>query len=329
MNAVEYISKNMNARKILDHYNFRDIVETDDSIRSCCEIHNGNNPTAFVWNKQNNLWYCYTSDCGGGDVFTLIEKLEKVGFTKAVAIVASILELDITGLKVEKQTDLVINNTKKWIEFMKKKNQVILSDVPYELPNTKYYDDITMLDRFDTSLTNFYEAKYCRVYPTEEGFLYNKLVIPIYFMNILRGVALRDTTGKYQPKWMFQPKSLPIRCLLYNYDAAMQCVRDSQTSEIILVEGVFDVWAYHRIGIDNVVGIFGSSLKQEQKALLLKTGLDIVTSFDNDDAGNKCTKDVIQYFKYKATVKTVQFPIGKDPGDCTPDELKEYYLQRS
>lgn len=329
MNAVEYINSNINAKKVLEHYNFRNIVETDDSIRSCCEIHKGNNPTAFVWNKQNNLWYCYTGDCGGGDVFTLIEKLEEVGFTKAVAIAASILQLDITGLKVEKQTDIVINNTKQWIEFMKKHKQSILSDVPYELPNTRYVNDLSIFNRFDISILDYYDAKMCKVYPTEDGFLYNKLVVPIQFMNILRGVALRDTTDKYQPKWMFQPKSLPIRCLLYNYDVAMQCVQDSKASEIILVEGVFDVWAYHRIGIDNVVGIFGSSLKTEQKALLLKTGLDIVTSFDNDDAGNKCTKDVLQYFKQKATVKQVQFPIGKDPGDCIPDELKEYYLQRS
>lgn len=327
MNAVEYINAHINPRLILDHYHFRDINETENSIRSCCEIHKGNNPTAFVWNKENNLWYCYTGNCGGGDLFTLIEKLENVSFTKAVSIAAQILNIDITGLKIEKQSDLVIKNTKQWIALTKAMS-LALSDVPYELPNTKYYDMIDTFDRFDLETVQFYNAKFCKLYPLEENITYNKLVIPITFMNILRGVALRDTTDKQQIKWLFQPKSLQIRHILYNYDTAIKCVDDSQSTEIILVEGIFDVWAYHRIGIDNVVAIFGSSLKREQRALLIQTGLDIVTSFDNDEAGNKCTIEVSNYFRHKATVKQVHLPTNKDPADCSPNELKECYLSR-
>ena len=77
MYAVEFINKNLDAMKILEYYNFEEISDRGNIIRARCKIHGGDNPTAFCWNKNNNLWICYTGDCGGGDVFTLIEQIQK------------------------------------------------------------------------------------------------------------------------------------------------------------------------------------------------------------------------------------------------------------
>ena len=189
-----------------------------------------------------------------------------------------------------------------------KKKSVSLSDEPYELPTTRYFDSHNSFNRFNRETLEFYNAKFCKIYPLENSLLYNKLVIPIVFKDICRGVALRDTTGKYHPKWMYQPKSLLIGNLLYNYDLALNVIKYTKTNEIILVEGIFDVWAYHNIGIDNVVAILGSSLKNEQGKILLKNGFDIVTSFDNDEAGNKCTNRVVEYFRHKSDLKTIRLP---------------------
>ena len=84
MNAVEYINLHMDPQAVLDYYGFRHVQEYDEEIRSCCEIHKGNDPTAFIWNKRNNLWFCYTGPCHGGDVFTLVEKMEGKPFAQAV-----------------------------------------------------------------------------------------------------------------------------------------------------------------------------------------------------------------------------------------------------
>ena len=84
MDVVQFIQDNINPRMVLEHYGFRNITESEDAFRACCEIHKGDNPTAFIWNKHNNLWFCYTGDCGGGDIFTLIEKMEHVNFTTAI-----------------------------------------------------------------------------------------------------------------------------------------------------------------------------------------------------------------------------------------------------
>ena len=47
MNAVEYINENLDVMKLLNYYNFREITESEDQIRACCEIHKGNNPTGL------------------------------------------------------------------------------------------------------------------------------------------------------------------------------------------------------------------------------------------------------------------------------------------
>lgn len=328
MDAVRYIEEHMNPRKIMDHYGFRNITDTEESLRASCAIHNGDNPSAFIWNKSNNLWFCYTGNCHGGDVFTLIQKMEKVTFIESVNIAASILELDISEMKIKKQRDIVLKNTLEWLETMKrfqKKNTKMKED---SLPFTKYTVKNEKFSRFNEEILNFYQAKFCNLYPTEEKLLYNKLVIPIIFKGITVGVALRDTTGIYQPKWYYQPDSIEIRKILYNYDLAVNTIKTNNLTSIILVEGVFDVWAYHQIGIDNVVAVFGSSLKKEQANLLLKLGIDLILSFDNDNAGNKAAEAIQGAYSNKVGISIITLPEGKDPSDCSEEELLQCYMRR-
>jgi DNA primase len=108
----------------------------------------------------------------------------------------------------------------------------------------------------------------------------------------------------------------------------VKAIKEHKLNEIILVEGIFDVWAYHEIGIDNVMAVFGSSLKEEQYKTLLKTGKDITTSFDNDKAGQKCTQEVLKKFKNKAELHVIDLPEDHDPADCTPETLRQAYLSR-
>ena len=50
--------------------------------------------SAFVINKDTGLWYCHTGNCGGGDIFTLVERFEdfsKTDFPRTVQWLAFIL----------------------------------------------------------------------------------------------------------------------------------------------------------------------------------------------------------------------------------------------
>lgn len=333
MDAVKYIEDNLNPIRVLEYYDFKNITEADDSIRACCKIHNGNNPTGFVWNKLNNLWFCYTGDCHGGDVFNLIQKIENINFNTSVQKAAYILDLDIEGMEIVIPDNVLQREQRRWLETQRKKNQQTNTITEYELPYTKYTDVCTEFTRFDEDTVSYYNAKFCTLYPTEKGFLKNKLVIPIKDENeLLLGVALRDLTGKAIPKWYYQPDGIKVSKLLYNLPSIKKqtpLINTNKPEEIILVEGIFDVWAYHRIGIDNACAVFGSSISKEQYKIILSTGLPIVLSFDNDAAGQKCTKQAIELFNNKTAITIVTLPENKDPADCSKDELLAAYLNRA
>ena len=322
MDAVKLINENLDVRKVLEYYNFQAVVETEEQFRACCRVHDGDCPTAFVWNKNNNLWFCYTGECGGGDVFTLVEKIEHIPFVQAVEKLAEILELNIDGLEIKQQENRIKKEQLKWLEKQMKKTKRH-SCLPYKISQTKYTRENKNFKRFSQATLDFYDAKFCKYYPEEDFLLKYKLVIPIKQGNEIIGAALRDTTGTHFPKWFYVPKGLPIGNILYNFK------ENEYYDEIILVEGIFDVWKFHEIGINNVVAVFGSALKQEQYKTLLKTGATITLCFDNDTAGNKCTKKTAEMFRNKTELKHIQLPSGKDPADCTNDELLSAYLNRT
>lgn len=326
MNAVEYIKENLNPLEILEYYEFNNITDHGDCYRACCKIHGGSNPSAFCWNKENNLWYCFTGECGGGDVFLLVEKIEGVTFTQAVSKVAAILNLNIYGMEVTEPIDRLKANHKKWL---KKQLNKLEDNKPYTLSFTKYTKKCETFNRFDEQTLDFYNASFTKCYPTENGLQENKLVIPLYDETKCIGVALRDTTGLCKAKWFYLPEGVKVGKTLYNLKNALNTIDKFGLDTIILVEGIFDVWAYHNIGIDNVVAIYGSSLKEEQFKILIGLGVDFILSFDNDKAGIKCTKQCVQDLKQYGRVQIIELPEGKDPADLKSEELKKCYINRA
>lgn len=333
MNAVECIRERLEPRKILEHYGFKDVKESHDAFRACCAIHGGDNPTSFIWNKQNNLWYCYTGeDCGGGDVFTLVEKMENISFHLAIIKTAKILEINIDGMEVGLNADRLQREQKQWLERQRKRrDRKSQTQSEYSLPYTRYYeleDILPYFNRFSVSSFKNFNAAFCSLFPTENSMLKKKLVIPIIQNNLCLGVALRDTTGSFGAKWMYQPNGLKTSNILYNLDKARRMVEEEGCEEIILVEGIFDVWAYYEIRVRNVCAIFGSSLSSEQMKALLRLNVKITFSFDADEAGRRCAEDAARRLKNKADTANITLPCGKDPADCTEEELMTAYLNR-
>ena len=324
MDVIDYIQENADGLVLLQHYGFKGIREYDNSIRACCAIHGGNNPNAFILNKKNNLWYCYTGDCGGGDVVELVKKMESISFKEAIYTAADILGLNIDDMSIPTSRDGLKIEQKKWIRMMK--DEEVNDEQPYELPYTKYYPSSPFFNRFSQEVIDFYDAKFCNIFPLEESVLKDKMVIPIYKNGILIGVSLRDMHNGF-PKWFHHPKGLKTSNLLYNYDNAVSAIQRGN-EEIILVEGIFDVWAYHRIGIENAVAVFGSNLSKHQIKEILKLNVTVTLSFDNDDAGNKATEKAIKSLSGMTVLKKITLPEGKDPCDCSENELMNSYLSR-
>lgn len=325
MDATTYINQNLDVEKLLRYYDFQHITIHNDLIRACCKLHNGNNPTAFVINVNTGLWYCHTGNCGGGDIYTLVEKLEgfsKHDFPKTVNWVASFFNLDISGLSINNRKIDYIKDLQNFIKAVQSQKHksfepfIIKEEVKKVIkyrnfsPNTLdffnlgYVDYINLINRQGNPYT-----------------LYNRLVFPILFDNIQVGVSLRRTKTNDNPKWSHQPVNINFGDLLYNYDVA------KTSFEIVICEGITDVWAYHECNIP-AVATFGSHITDQQYRLLLKTGADLVLSFDGDNAGAIATQKAIKLFKNKANIKQIYFNTNDDPASIQRKELIKLFEHR-
>ena len=107
----------------------------------------------------------------------------------------------------------------------------------------------------------------------------------------------------------------------------MNLAKKTKHPYFILVEGNIDVVALHQYGFDNAVASLGTSLTEEQAALLSKYTEQVVLIYDGDNAGQNATKRAIPILeKAGIQVKVLQLRDAKDPDEFLkkfgPDRFK-------
>ncbi len=85
---------------------------------------------------------------------------------------------------------------------------------------------------------------------------------------------------------------------------------------MILVEGNVDVVTLHQYGFDNAVASLGTSLTEEQVALLSRYTEQVVLTYDADEAGQRAAQRAIPMLeKAGIQVKVLQMKDAKDPDE--------------
>ena len=322
MNAVETILKKADMIMLLEHYEFEKISINGNIARACCKIHGGNNPSGFVVDLDTTLYFCHTGDCGGGDVFTLVEKMEKLPFSQAVGWLSTFFDVNIDGLEIKERKSQLKKELNSFISIMKsrRKSKSKVYTIKADVKSVKEFRNFNKdtIKNFNLGFAKSIELE--RRDETTYN-LQNRLIFPIEFNKELIGIALRRTKSSDVPKWSNQPVNIDTGAILYNYD------RVQLQDTITVVEGITDVWAYHEIGVASVA-TFGAHLTKEQYGLLIKSGANIVLSYDGDDAGRIATTKAISMLKNKANIYVVSLPQGSDPESIEREELLKIYEQR-
>lgn len=323
MDAITLITQHLDVEKLLNYYDFNGIKNDGEIIRCCCKLHGGNNPTAFVINRDSGLWYCHTGDCGGGDVFSLVQRMENIkSFHETVQWVSRFFNVDIQDLPIiEKKYDYM-KDLQKFINIVKskrKKEQKVFT-IPETIKTVTKYREFKQ-ETMNHFQLGFVESVSLTKRNGEEYTLYNRLVFPIIFNNKQIGISFRKTKTNDFPKWSHQPSHLETKDVLYNYDEA------KFSNQIIICEGITDVWAFYENNL-SAVATFGSHITNEQYKLLLKTGADLILAFDGDEAGKTATEKAIKMFKNKANISVIPFQVNEDPESITREELNKRYEYR-
>ena len=115
-------------------------------------------------------------------------------------------------------------------------------------------------------------------------------------------------------KYLNSPETLIFnkRKNLFGLNLAKKTKQDS----LILVEGNIDVVTLHQYGFDNAVASLGTSLTEEQAALMTRYTDQIILIYDGDKAGQNATQRAIPILeKAGLQVKVLQIKDAKDPDE--------------
>lgn len=311
----------MDVLKLLEHFNFSTSNISGDVLRSKCLIHGGTNPTSFVMNIKSGLWFCH-SGCGGGDIFTLVERMKDMNFPQSVEYLSDFFDVDVSNMKTSRNKLKTEKELENFINAIKRSHTTPLESFEYNanaVGIAKYRD-------FSKDTLDVFKVKYAKSIelPKKNGefyTIYDRILIPIIFDEKQIGISLRKTKASDFPKWLHQPRGLKVSNTIYNYDNIYS------KKEIVVVEGVFDVWAFYEIGL-NAGATFGAHLTHQQYTLLLQSGADIVLAYDGDSAGKKATSKAIELLKYTSNLSLIEFEDNQDPASLNRKELLSLYERR-
>ncbi|WP_284928227.1 DNA primase [Candidatus Phytoplasma sp. AldY-WA1] len=151
-------------------------------------------------------------------------------------------------------------------------------------------------------------------------FFINRLMFPLTDENGkivgFCGRSLENNQNKTQfhiPKYLFN-NQFKKENFLYRFFEHQKDIQDKK--EVILCEGFFDVIAFYKIGMKNVVASLGTNLNRIQIASLKKVTQNITVALDSDNAGKEAEKKISFLLnKNSFRVKVLNFPSNLDPDE--------------
>ena len=137
----------------------------------------------------------------------------------------------------------------------------------------------------------------------------------------VQGLASSGEASRPEAKYINSPET-PIfnkGRLLFGLDIARSAIRDR--SEVVLVEGEFDVLSSFQAGVENVVASKGTALTSHQVVLLSRICESVALCFDRDVAGDSASRRGIELLDAAGLeVKVVGLSKYKDPDEFTKND---------
>jgi len=266
-----------------------------------CPIHRGDNPNAFVVDRDKNLWHCFTGCAGGGDVVELARRLSGGSYRLAASYLASLVGSPTPPLGTTPVSSPKAPPARPFRPFTKR----LFLD-----PRTSWLEKKgirpQVARRFQAG------AFYGR------GFLAGCVAVRLFDPEGrplgYAGRRLDSEQARAWGKWKL-PRGLPRNTLLYGYHQATRLRRCGG----VLVECPWGVLRLAQLGIP-AVALLGTHLSPVQRNLLHELPR-VVVLMDGDKAGKKAARTVN---KQLANTTVVHLPDGLDP-----DDLDDQTLARS
>lgn len=321
-----------------------DLKRSGSNYMGLCPFHSEKTPS-FSVSPSKSIFKCF--GCGvGGDVITFIMKRENLNFPEAVEFLAEKYNVRLSEYKDEnkeardKRNRLYDINREAAMHFLNNlssspKAQKYLRDrglsdktirtygLGYSKDSwTDLYDHLTKLGYKEEELLDLNLISKSKNGNYIDRFR-DRVMFPIINRNNKVIAFGARGFGDAKPKYL-NSRETPIfhkGSNLFNMNIVS---RESSRQRIILVEGYMDVISLYNSGINYSVASLGTSLTEDQAAIIKKMAKDIYICYDSDKAGINATSRAIDIFLSKSCKpKIIELEGGLDPDDF----IKKYGME--
>ena len=328
---------------IKERLNILDVVSPYVELKKSGKSYKGKSPfntektPSFFVHPDKGFFYDFSAGFGG-DIFTFIQKIERVDFPEALRILAekagvSLDERQSPSEYNERARLLALHeDLTNWYHEQLMKNTDALSYLHSRglTDETITHFHLGFAPKEWESAVNFLRA---RGYSKEEivksgvgvekkdGTLFDRFRSRILF-------PLFDTQGRvvafsgrifqddHPAKYLNSPETILFEKskILYPYHLAKSAF--SKNDLAILVEGQFDVVLSHQAGYENTVAVSGTGLSEEQLSLIARFTKRIALALDADRAGIRAARRAVKMaYTRDFDVSLILLSEGEDPAD--------------
>ncbi|NMO94818.1 DNA primase [Paenibacillus lemnae] len=320
-------------------------------MKGLCPFHSEKTPS-FTVTPERQIFYCY--GCGkGGNAIKFRMEMEGFSFPEAVRAMAEESDISLPegqGYQMaprNPEKELLYDAyelSAKLYHFLLKNTQHGQDAVSY-LRSRGFNDKIIEQfgigfapDRWDT-MVQFLGKREFDLKEMEKGGLLsarqerdgyvdkfrNRIMFPIHDRNGRVIAFAGRILGEGQPKYLNSPESLLFNKsrTLYNLHQAKASIR--KLRQIVLCEGYGDVIATWEAGYQNVVATMGTSLTEQQIAIMKSMAEEVIVSYDGDKAGLQAAMKVLPMLEGAGLrVRIALMGDGMDPDEY----YRKYGLER-
>ena len=314
--------------------NYIQLKKKGSNFTANCPFHAEKTPS-FVVSPTKQIYHCF--GCGAsGDAIKFIMEYEKLSYPEAIEKLANLYNFKLEY--TENKNYVNLNILEKINGFYKQ--NLIHHKTAYQYLKDRGLHDNTIekfglgfapdsksqIDFLNQINIPIKEALELGVFAQGEKGIYARLIdritFPIFSSNnkiiAFGGRTITNHPAKYinytNTKIFNKSKTF------YGLNFAREKIL--RKKEILITEGYMDVIMLHQAGYTNAVATLGTALTHEHLPILKKMGVNVIISYDGDNAGiNAAIKAATLLAQNSFEGGAVIFEEGKDPADMIKEGI--------
>lgn len=304
-----------------------------------CPFHREKSPS-FSVSPDRQYFHCFGCH-KGGDVFTFVSEIEKLSFKETIEFLAERGHVTLPTVENEgfneKQylKDRMYQVNIEATKFFHERLYQPLAKIAQNYVKERKLDNST-LKAFKIGYSGEYNELY--KYLKAKGFKDNEI--------LATGLVNKNDRGefidRYRKRLMFPIMTVTGKVvafggrrldnnektakyinsnenLIYSKKQhlfALNIAKQSNSKQLILVEGYMDAISLHQRGIHNAVASLGTALTEEQGRLLRRYSEQVLMSYDSDGAGQEAIMRGLEILQNQGVdARVIQMEGAKDPDE--------------